>query len=756
MGWLAVLAGSLTANAHSQDPWSLLGEANFEMGRFREAATAFQNALNQNPSQGESFLGLGLSLLRLNQPDEAEALLSAALRRDPQNRKAALGLALAQLKKAAFERALETVDRAVNHRESEAFLAIRAVAWAELGQKDRALSDLFSLSRKARLWSLKTLSQTEGHLLFFERAIERDPQDVRLLQAYVQRLLQMGKARRAEQLMRSKGLRPTETPHPEAQTPDAKAVRNEAQILRDFYQIALDERGQLLKRWRFEVQIDGPEAWARYRQLTADYWSQAPLRIVKAELLTPQGQTSQVRSQKIVVPPGAGDMRMLVLSFGERHQPPPWGTKLLLETETPIPFLEAHQLWDGVHFQNEGPTKEAQFELALPLDWDWSVDATGAELQVKSDQNTRSWSLSLQNLPPKDEARNPVAIYFSSFKDWAAVDAWYASFLQFKPQPQLQAYADFLCKNQSKAHCAASILRAVSQFQYVGNSIGRHAFQPRPPEVTLAQRQGDCKDLTALMQALLKSQGMESFAALADASGRSAQYFRHPSPGWFDHVLLYWPEGQAWLDATDRSARLSRPPRALRQKRAFVVDGKGGFWAQIPDSPLEEHRYELRAHVKAAKNGYVLTAEWTLSGDTAQALRERFLGLDASDLRYALAQPGRLLPLSVAPRKLLLRDFERLGDPLQINAEFLLGKSEVSQIDWKRIALDGLLRGDAGDALPFGRLLAEIELPFELDRRVSGERWEADGPDGARYLGAQKIERKKKKTRIQAELRQQP
>ncbi len=91
--------------------------------------------------------------------------------------------------------------------------------------------------------------------------------------------------------------------------------------------------------------------------------------------------------------------------------------------------------------------------------------------------------------------------------------------------------------------------------RYVGFEHGRGAVEPRPPEVTLERRFGDCKDKVALLLALARAIGLSGHAVLVASDRHDPSKLLMPSWKYFDHVIacLNQPSSDSLLcmDPTD-------------------------------------------------------------------------------------------------------------------------------------------------------------------------------------------------------------
>lgn len=90
--------------------------------------------------------------------------------------------------------------------------------------------------------------------------------------------------------------------------------------------------------------------------------------------------------------------------------------------------------------------------------------------------------------------------------------------------------------------------------RYLGLEHGRGAVVPRPPQLTLERRFGDCKDKVALLLSLVRAVGLDGYPVLAATSRRDPEKLLLPSWKYFDHVIacVYRRDGVLrCMDPTD-------------------------------------------------------------------------------------------------------------------------------------------------------------------------------------------------------------
>lgn len=146
-------------------------------------------------------------------------------------------------------------------------------------------------------------------------------------------------------------------------------------------------------------------------------------------------------------------------------------------------------------------------------------------------------------------------IVVSTFADWAALakayDARAAQMTAVTDEIRRMA-AQIVGTRTAPRDKAKAIFEWVSaNVRYVAVYLGAGGYVPHPAEEVLRNRYGDCKDYTALLGALLAAEGIDSTPVLINAGAR----FSLPSvvsPEWFNHVILWVPPIDEYLDATAR------------------------------------------------------------------------------------------------------------------------------------------------------------------------------------------------------------
>jgi hypothetical protein len=151
-------------------------------------------------------------------------------------------------------------------------------------------------------------------------------------------------------------------------------------------------------------------------------------------------------------------------------------------------------------------------------------------------------------MPPWNEVARQVSIVcygpvdasVSHFRDWGGASEWVRMLMDSaaaEGSDDIGALDSLIATTTSKYEQIAAVAHYVrDEIRYVGVEIGEGRLRPRPPNTTLANRYGDCKDKVTLMRALLGRLGIPSWPVLACVGDHVDRTF--PSPLQFNHCIL--------------------------------------------------------------------------------------------------------------------------------------------------------------------------------------------------------------------------
>jgi hypothetical protein len=281
----------------------------------------------------------------------------------------------------------------------------------------------------------------------------------------------------------------------------------------------------------------------------------------------------------------------------------------------------------------------------------------------------------------------PSDFCFDSFcgnmANWNNYGSWLAGLL--KDRDILPA--DFAEKVQEMTKGAESEREKVAivykylqdNTRYVSIQLGIGGYRPIEASSTLKSRYGDCKGLTNLMKAMLKTIGIASNYCAVHMGDDKVLLADFPNFNQANHVILLVPleNDSIWLECTDPTAPFGYIHSAIAGHDALVVTDNGGKICRLPAYTDQQNKKETKLLVNIQEDG-------TAKGNVT--FIEHLFGYDYSK-RYIMSQ-----------------DREKMV--MYINANINMPKLQLGQIN----------ASEEKSALPFCLLTADFETPDFANR----------------------------------------
>lgn len=200
--------------------------------------------------------------------------------------------------------------------------------------------------------------------------------------------------------------------------------------------------------------------------------------------------------------------------------------------------------------------------------------------EVKDGRRIMAWSYSSKSTKKlenrlTDYRQAQPHVWVTSFPNWGSVAKAFMD--RHTPQAAITPEIEKLAKELT-ADAATEKEKAQRIYDWVRKNIryiaiyaGIEGWVPHKASDVLANRFGDCKDHTVLMEAMLRAVGIESVPALIQSDYLTFQLTRVPMPS-FNHVINYLPGLDVYLDATAVHTEFGRLPDSDQGKP--VVRGK--------------------------------------------------------------------------------------------------------------------------------------------------------------------------------------
>jgi transglutaminase-like putative cysteine protease len=211
-------------------------------------------------------------------------------------------------------------------------------------------------------------------------------------------------------------------------------------------------------------------------------------------------------------------------------------------------------------------------------------------------------------------------IAFSSFDSWHAYgrQVFVGADPKSHPTPDVDKLAEEITRGISDRRLQAAaiydwVARNIRYFQVV---LGRGGMVPHDTAFILANRYGDCKDHASLMRALLLSKGIESEFVLINSGAKAYKAFDVPLPT-FDHMILYVPEFDRYVDPTVAVGSFQALPASLSDRPVLRVGANGSVQARTPVLTPDSNSVELVAEATIRDDGSIVGRNKVIARGTA-------------------------------------------------------------------------------------------------------------------------------------------
>lgn len=270
-------------------------------------------------------------------------------------------------------------------------------------------------------------------------------------------------------------------------------------------------------------------------------------------------------------------------------------------------------------------------------------------------------------------------VLVSTFTSWEEVSRWYSQL----SEPHLavdeaiaKAVQDLTAGCKTDRERIVALYNFVSQrVRYMGLTLEDTApgYEPHDVVLTFEQRAGVCRDVAALLVAMLRTAGYDAHPTLIQVG--YPKDVEVPQP-YFNHAItaVRDPDTGKWLLMDPTNSNTRDPfPAYLSDKSYLVATPKGETLLLSPVTPSDENLSRVETSAKLTEDGTLQArTQVEFHGIMDNIYRNFFLSMPAEQRRFAVEQllasviPGvRLDSLQILPEDLL--DLEK---PTQIFLSF--------------------------------------------------------------------------------------
>lgn len=215
-------------------------------------------------------------------------------------------------------------------------------------------------------------------------------------------------------------------------------------------------------------------------------------------------------------------------------------------------------------------------------------------------------------------------VMVSNLKDWNAFGKKYSAMLGDVTEPDevTRAKAEEITRGlNDPEQIARALFNWTSRnIRYFRVMLGNGGWRPHACGAILKAAYGDCKDHAALLKAFLAAKGIESELVIIN---QSRVYRDYPVPlTAFDHMILYVPAFNRYLDATASTSSFDALPLSLQGKPALHIRKDGAEMLRTPVMPAKTAKVEFTATATIGRDGRIVgRSDVHASGVAEQLLR---------------------------------------------------------------------------------------------------------------------------------------
>lgn len=299
--------------------------------------------------------------------------------------------------------------------------------------------------------------------------------------------------------------------------------------------------------------------------------------------------------------------------------------------------------------------EDAEFTVTAPASLPLYIEQRGVEFKKQTLQENRiqwTWKIQIHPAPHSDQRNYTSAfdyapfIVASTFKDYSELAAAYNQHAKAEATDRIHKLAEEISAHATtKREIAQALYEWVSSnIHYVKNQVGIGSVVPRNIDNILDNKVGDCKDHTALLQALLAAKGIESSPALINTE-RAYTLPKIPAVAFFNHVINYIPELDLYVDSTSKDTPFGMLPLTDEGKPVILTS----HFQSLQHTPVSEgrlHAGKADIDIRINEDGSAdATLKSSNSGAAAQMLRTMFQRIDMMEdkdkaITFALKKAG--------------------------------------------------------------------------------------------------------------------
>lgn len=380
-------------------------------------------------------------------------------------------------------------------------------------------------------------------------------------------------------------------------------------------------------------------------------------------------------------------------------------------------------VWTIQHYV---PTIKNKFTLTVPellvksknlggAGWDWNynvvntfLDPPKSNINLSADRSMASNSVTfkweLKDIPAfkpdsymgahRDHLRY-VKFAPSDWKSWNDISEWYYERF-FEPQLVINSEiknkaAEIIADETNNKEKVKKLYNFIQGLRYVAIELGDGSIKPTEPQVVLQREYGDCKDLSTLLIALLKSVDIDAKPAicLTASKGKLDRNF----PSWnFNHMIVNVnvDNEEIWIDATVPHCELGELPYECEEITALVLNNDGTCdLKNTPSSKSNDNQTLINMFVQIKESG---DAEFNVNlkyiGERNHSMRYYFSKINDEERSEYCQKLVADTYLNAQVSDIKFSDLKSISNSFDLKFKFTVGKVLQKQGDMHFLTTD--------------------------------------------------------------------
>jgi transglutaminase-like putative cysteine protease len=274
---------------------------------------------------------------------------------------------------------------------------------------------------------------------------------------------------------------------------------------------------------------------------------------------------------------------------------------------------------DQYYFQSAQPIVESRYSVdgpaSMPLTTQIYHPNRGSKIEAKTtkqgDRVRQTWTAKkIPQLVPEQGmmyTQEVPALVVTTDPSWKNFSKWWAELAekQMTLTPELKAKADELVKDKkTDAEKVKALYDFVSaEIRYRGLGVGpRTGYTPRPAHDTMTSRWGVCRDVSILLTAMLRTQGIKAYPTLTNMGPPVLPKIAYDG---FNHAIVALPKkggGWTYVDPTAKNT-IDMLPGNEAEQSTLVSTLTGEGLEKIPAAPPAANMGRASATTTIAADG---------------------------------------------------------------------------------------------------------------------------------------------------------